>query len=591
MNDSPRFAVGYLRLPIFMNGYGKATLTSWQKNAILTKIRWCGRPDRYRTSLLSPSFTIERLMIRVFNTLSRTKEEFVPVIPGKVGIYLCGPTVYKPSHIGHMVGPVIFDSIKRYLTYSGFDVTFIVNITDVDDKLIAESNRRGIPMPAVASEMMADYWKNLKEMGVDTINQFPQATAYIPAIIDFTNGLIQQGFAYASDGDVYFEVSKFPEYGKLSNRTLEQMSGEGGGTAERKRSPYDFALWKSAKPGEPSWPSPWGEGRPGWHIECSVMSCSLLGETFDIHGGGLDLQFPHHENEIAQSEARHGKPMAKYWMHNGLMQASSEIGKVGGRNTRSAEENAGQTVAVEGDLASQEAGKISKSKGASAFRDLLARIPAETIRFFLLSSHYRRPIDFSEERIQEVGKGLDTFYRFFKRFELVTGDSFYSLTAPATRKEGDAFIDTLESTDGFTAQIKGVRDKFLEAMDDDFNTGGAIGTMFDLLRELNRFTETNKLEGADKSDPTVQALLKELQWGTTVLRELGQTLGLFRTPPAEAAAGGDDELVGKLIQLLIDLRASAKKNKDFAMADKIRADLKEMGITLEDRPGGTVFSR
>ena len=252
-------------------------------------------------------------------------------------MYLCGPTVYKPSHIGHMVGPVIFDAIKRYLTYSGFETTWVVNITDVDDKLIAESQKRGIPMSAVADEMTADYKANLAAMGVDTIDVFPKATDYIGEIIDFTADLIAKGFAYESGGDVYFEVEKFAEYGKLTNRTLAQMTGDGGGTASLKRSPFDFALWKSAKPDEPSWDSPWGKGRPGWHIECSAMSCSILGETFDVHGGGLDLQFPHHENEIAQSEARNGKPMAKYWMHNGLMQASNEVGKVGGRKTREAD--------------------------------------------------------------------------------------------------------------------------------------------------------------------------------------------------------------------------------------------------------------
>ncbi len=521
-------------------------------------------------------------MIRIFNTLSRTKEVFEPVQPGKAGIYLCGPTVYKPSHVGHMVGPVIFDTIKRYLTYSGYDVKFIVNITDVDDKLIAESQRRGIPMAAVAAEMTDDYMQNLKAMGVDTITCFPKATDYIQDIINFTQDLINKGFAYESNGDVYFEVSKFPEYGKLSNRTLDQMTGEGGGTADLKRSPFDFALWKSAKPGEPSWPSPWGEGRPGWHIECSVMSCALLGETFDIHGGGLDLQFPHHENEIAQSEARHGKQMAKFWMHNGLMQASNEIGKVGGRKTRDAGE------AVEGDLASQEAGKISKSKGASAFRDLRARIPAEVIRFFLVSSHYRRPIDFSEERILEVGKGVDTFYRFFKRYQLVTGESFYDLKAPALRTDGDKNF-AADNGSEFQKEILRQRGLFLEAMDDDFNTGGAIGILFDLLRELNKFVETAKLEGADKNNQDVKVKLAELAFGVRVFKEITQAIGLFLNAP-EKTGSGDNELTGKLIELCIELRKSAKKNKDFAAADAIRAGLKDLGIVLEDRPGGTVYS-
>ncbi len=525
-------------------------------------------------------------MIRIYNTLSRTKEKFESITAGKVGIYLCGPTVYKPSHIGHMVGPVLFDTIKRYLVYSGYDVKFIVNITDVDDKLIAESNRRGIPMAAVAEEMTKDYMDNLSAMGVDTIDEFPRATNYIQNIIDFTMDLMNKGVAYQSGGDVYFEVGKFPEYGKLSNRTLEQMAGEGGGTADLKRSPFDFALWKSAKPGEPSWPSPWGPGRPGWHIECSVMSCALLGETFDIHGGGLDLQFPHHENEIAQSEARHGKPMARYWMHNGLMQASNEVGKVGGRNTRA---NASESGAQTGDLASQEAGKISKSKGASAFRDLRTRIPAETIRFFLVSSHYRRPIDFSEERILEVGKGLETFYRFFKRYQLVTGLSFYDLNAPQTRSEADT-LWSVESKTPFVELILDYRNRYLEAMDDDFNTGGAIGILFDLLRELNKFVESNKLEGASCQVKDVSDKLTELTFGVRILKEIAQTLGLFRVPQETGDSGGNSELVEKLVQLCIELRMAAKKNKDFATADEIRNHLKDMGIILEDRPGGTIFS-
>ncbi|MCE5267035.1 MAG: cysteine--tRNA ligase, partial [Planctomycetaceae bacterium] len=348
-------------------------------------------------------------MLRVYNTLTRTKEPFEPVRPGKVGIYLCGPTVYKPSHIGHMVGPVIFDAIKRYLAYSGYDVTLVVNITDVDDKLIAESNARGVKMSQLAAEMTDDYMHNLGELGVDVIDHFPRCTETMAEIIELTKTLVEKGFAYEASGDVYFEVAKCPDYGKLSHRGVDAMRGEGGGMADRKRSSADFALWKSAKPGEPSWPSPWGQGRPGWHIECSAMSRKLLGETFDIHGGGLDLAFPHHENEIAQSECAHGKPMAKYWLHNGLMQASSEVGKVGGRATRPAE----------GDLAAQEAGKISKSKGSAPFRDMLKKFSGETVRFFVLSTHYRRPIDYSEERLAEVQTGMETFHRFFKRFERI----------------------------------------------------------------------------------------------------------------------------------------------------------------------------
>jgi cysteinyl-tRNA synthetase len=300
------------------------------------------------------------------------------------------------------------------------------------------------------------------------------------------------------------------------------------------------------------------------------MSSRILGETFDIHGGGLDLVFPHHENEIAQSECRFGKPMARYWLHNGLMQASDEVGKVGGRQTR----------AAEGDLQSQSVGKISKSKGASAFRDLLQQFAPENIRFFLLSSHYRRPIDYSEERIREVGTGMEAFYRFFKRYQRVTGESFYDLKAAARRDQGefDPQGDTL------LQEAAERRKRFLDAMDDDFNTGGAIAELFELMRRLNKFVEDEKLEAPAKRD---LAKLAALRQGATTFREMALTLGLFRTPPPEKTAGGDNEMVGKLMQLLIEVRAEARKTKNFAMADQIRKRLSEMGITLEDRPGGT----
>jgi cysteinyl-tRNA synthetase len=511
-----------------------------------------------------------RMSLRVYNTLSKTKEPFEPVTPGKVGIYLCGPTVYKPSHIGHMVGPVIFDAVKRYLTYNGFQVTFVVNVTDVDDKLIAESRNRNIGMPQLAEQMTADYMHNLEAMGIDTIDHFPRATENMDEIIQLTKTLVDKGFAYQSDGDVYFDVARDPQYGKLSNRAVADMQGEGGEMAERKRSSIDFALWKSAKPGEPSWDSPWGKGRPGWHIECSAMSRRILGETFDIHGGGLDLVFPHHENEIAQSECCHGKPQAKYWMHNGLMQSSHETGKIGGRATREA---------APSDQRAQEAGKLGKSKGASAFSELLDRHAPETIRFFLLSTHYRRPIDFSEARIEEVNTGLEQFYRFFKRYERIAGQSFYQLDYARTRPAGE-FDAGGNATLG---QIADARARFLEAMDDDFNTGGAVGDLFELVRSLNKFVDDDKLE-SNKPTPDQVATLQQ---GAATLRELGATLGLFRAPPEKSAGGGDDELVGNLMSLLIELRASARGKKDFATADRIRQVLGELGVTLEDRPGGT----
>jgi len=509
-------------------------------------------------------------MIRVYNTLSKSKEPFEPVEPGKVGIYLCGPTVYKPSHIGHMVGPVIFDTIKRWLKYSGYEVTLVVNITDVDDKLIAESGARGMAMSQLAEEMTADYMRNIAALGIDTIDHFPRCTESIGEIIEFTKTLVKKGYAYQSDGDVYFEVAKDPDYGKLSHRGIEAMQGEGGGMAERKRASADFALWKAAKAGEPSWPSPWGPGRPGWHIECSAMSRSLLGRTFDIHGGGLDLVFPHHENEIAQSESAHGQPMAKYWMHNGLMQASSEIGKVGGRLTR----------AADGDVDAQQAGKISKSKGSSPFRELLEEFQGETIRFFVLSTHYRRPIDYSLERLREVETALDAFYRYFQRYERISDRGFYAIQ-PAARRDQSRFDP---AGDPVLRDVADYRQRFLEAMDDDFNTGAAIGILFDLVRRLNKAVDEQQLEEPGCRTPDRVAVLSA---GTAMLRELAATLGLFRQPVAARKAAGDNALVGKLMDLLIEIRAEARKKKDFATADRIRGAAAEMGITLEDRPGGT----
>jgi cysteinyl-tRNA synthetase len=523
--------------------------------------------------------------IRVYSTLTRTKEPFEPVQSGKVGMYLCGPTVYKPSHIGHMVGPVIFDAIKRYLVYSGYQVTWVVNITDVDDKLIAESSARGISMSELADEMTTDYLRNLGAIGVDTIDHFPKATGNIDEILRLTQKLIDLGFAYASDGDVYFDVGKDAQYGKLSRRSLESMQGEGGEMAVRKRSPADFALWKSAKPGEPSWDSPWGKGRPGWHIECSAMSRRLLGETFDIHGGGLDLIFPHHENEIAQSECAHGEPQAKYWLHNGLMQAAHEVGKVGGRATRTSADSDFAAPSAPGAAGGQTAqsAKISKSTGASPFSELLERHSPEVIRFFLLSTHYRSPIQYSEELLQETARSMEAFYRFFKRYERIDGASFYADSAPRTRAEGD--FDP--GADATLREVSAIRQRFLEAMDDDFNSGVGVAALFDLVRALNKYGDAEKLEQG-KPDAVKVQVFKQ---GTRTFRELSATLGLFLKPAEAKSNSGDDGLLGQLMQLLIELRATARKNKDFATADTIRKRLGEIGIALEDRPGGTEWTR
>ncbi len=517
--------------------------------------------------------------LRVYNTLSREKEPFRTVRPGKVGIYLCGPTVYDKAHIGHMVGPVIFDCIKRYLEYCGYKVTWVVNITDVDDKLIKKANERGITMLQVAEENIADYNSNLAALGVDQIDHFPRATECMSEIIAFIETLIDRGFAYAADGDVYFDVGRDAQYGKLSNRGIESVHGDGGETGARKRHVADFALWKSAKPGEPSWDSPWGQGRPGWHIECSAMSRKLLGETFDIHGGGLDLMFPHHENEIAQSECCHAKPMVTYWAHNGLLRAGAVSGKIGGRSER----EGGEPASAGGQPADAVSGKMSRSKGAGGLADLIKRQGGERIRFFLLRTHYRSTVLFNEPAIEEAGIGLESFYRLFKRYTRITGKDFYALK-PATKREAGELASA--SGDPVLMAAATCRQKFITAMDDDFNTGGAIGELFELAKITNKFADDTDLENKGKSDAAAVAKFTTL---LTTIKELASILGIFLQAPAQAGTGGD-ELLAKVMPLVIELRAMARKNKNFAVADKIRDTLGPIGVTLEDRAGGTEWS-
>jgi cysteinyl-tRNA synthetase len=494
------------------------------------------------------------MALRVYNTLTRQKEPFETVVPGKVGMYVCGPTVYKPSHIGHMVGPVIFDTVKRYLTYRGYEVTFIVNITDVDDKLIVRAKELGTTVKDLAKRMTDDYEASLKKLNVTSINRMPRATEHIGDMIEMMQGLIAKGFAYAAGGDVYFDITRDHDYGKLCHRDPEQMeSGARVEVSDKKRSPGDFALWKGAKPGEPAWESPWGPGRPGWHIECSAMSMKYLGQTFDIHGGGLDLQFPHHENELAQSESFTGQTFARYWMHNGLLKMGTA--KMAG--------SVGNVVNVV---------------------DLLQKHQPETVRFLLLSTHYRSPIEYSEERLNEVRRSLDGFYRFFDRYERIMGQSFYAVQAPWKRRDD---FDPNWAVGEDWGEVLGLRQKFLECMDDDFNTGGATGALYESLTALNRYAEKKQLEGAGAGAQPARAIFQKQ---VVVLRELSQILGLFGEPP-RSASGGEDNLVGGLMQLLIDLRAEARKAKNFALGDQIRKRLGELGVTLEDRPGGTGWRR
>ena len=439
------------------------------------------------------------MTLRVYNTLTRQKEDFQTIEPGQVRMYLCGPTVYKPAHIGHMVGPVIFDTVKRYLAYNGYQVKFVINITDVDDKLINRARDNNTTVEALAKQMTQDYFDNLATMGVDTVDEFPYATKHIGGMQKIISRLIERGFAYPLDGDVYFEVTKDSDYGKLSRRSVEEMlAGTRVEANDRKRNPADFALWKKSKPGEPAWDSPWGPGRPGWHIECSAMSMELLGETIDIHGGGLDLMFPHHENELAQSESCTGKPFSRYWLHNGLMQSGATAGKVGGGHDRHGDVGLSQ--------AEQEANKLAGSKGAASVKELFALFPPETVRFFLLSTHYRSPIDFSDAQIAQKGESLDRFYRLFEAFSRISGTDFYTLAAPTSRKSSTKLEG--EPADLFR-ELGQLRDRFLTSMDDDFNTGGAIGVLFDMSRAINGFIGQKKLDAGAAADPAAKAALDD----------------------------------------------------------------------------------
>ncbi|MBU0719244.1 MAG: cysteine--tRNA ligase [Planctomycetes bacterium] len=489
----------------------------------------------------------------VYNTLTREKSPFEPVVPGKIGIYVCGPTVYKPSHIGHAVGPIIFDAIKRYLVHSGYEVTWVVNITDVDDKLIDEAAKQNTTMAELAERIAGDYLDAMAKLHIDTVDIMPKASEHMDDIIGLIQRLIDGGFAYASAGDVYFDVAQDRGYGKLSNRRPEEQSGQRDLKSGDKRNPGDFALWKAAKPEEPDeakFDSPWGKGRPGWHIECSAMSMRYLGEAFDIHGGGMDLIFPHHENEIAQSECATGKPFANYWMHNGLTKVNTK--------------------------------KISKSDASPEMQaalqkmtlhNLLTEYDPELIRFFVLSTHYRRPIEYSEEEIASKRKGLDSFYRLFDRVERICGASPYQ----------DAALDLAVSAEALATSCQEQYAAFTRAMDDDFNTAGAIAALFDFAGMINRFIDQEKLESNGNAGAKADALAS-----TRRLIAMARLIGVFIDPP-EKKAGGGDGVADKAMEVLIKVRQHLRKKKDFESADLIRDLLKDARITLEDRPDGTVW--
>ena len=495
-------------------------------------------------------------MIRIYDTMAREKRPFVPVEEGKVGMYVCGPTVYNYIHIGNARTFISFDTIRRYLMWRGFDVTFVQNITDVDDKIIAKSLEENRPASEVAAEYAQAFIEDMRAAGVMDPDIRPRATEEIDAMISLVEKLIEGGHAYEVEGDVYFAVRSYEKYGQLSNRNVDEMEtghrelrADGQGLEDRKRDPLDFALWKAAKPGEPSWDSPWGKGRPGWHIECSAMSEKYLGLPFDIHGGGADLAFPHHENERAQSEAACGCTFANYWIHGGMLQINSE--------------------------------KMSKSLGNFLLlRDVLKTTDPRVLRMLMLQTHYRSPLDFSDERLHEAETALNRLVTFVTNTEWLCSNPM---------QEPSSF-----DMDAYVKAIETMREAFTEAMDDDFNTAGALGSIFTFVGEANTLL-AHACVCCANADAVAQ--------GAQVVEELLGVLGIDLKASACASDEGegcDTEVVAlasslagyegaqgeEAIQALLDCRANARKEKNFALADQIRDELGNLGFTIEDTPQG-----
>ena len=463
--------------------------------------------------------------MKIYNTLTRTKEEFVPIEPGKVRMYACGPTVYNFIHIGNARPLCVFDVLRRYLEWRGYDVRFVQNFTDIDDKIIRRANEEGTTYDKISEKYIAEFEKDARGLGVKPATVHPKATENIDEIQSIIATLIEKGFAYvAPNGDVYFRTRKCKDYGKLSHQPIDDLeSGARIAVGEQKEDPLDFALWKAAKPGEPFWKSPWSDGRPGWHIECSAMARRYLGETIDIHGGGQDLIFPHHENEIAQSECANGVPFAHYWMHNGYINVDNK--------------------------------KMSKSLGNFfTVRDVAEKYGYEPIRFFLISSTYRNPINYSMEIIEQGIAALERLY------------NCKSALAFAAAHAADGEIDA-----AFAEKLTARREQFIAAMDDDLNTADAIAALFELVRDINLMLADGKA-----SKQTVAA-------AQTLFAELADVLGLLYAKKEDAA---DEE-----IDRLIAARTAARAAKNWAEADRIRDELKAQGIVLEDTPQGVKWHR
>jgi cysteinyl-tRNA synthetase len=467
-------------------------------------------------------------MMRIYNTLSRNKEEFAPLNDNQVTIYTCGPTVYDYFHIGNARVFITFDMVRNYLKFKGYKVKFVQNFTDIDDKMIKRASAEGITVKELGDRFIKEYFQDAESLGIKKADVHPRATENIKDIIDIIRKLVDNGYAYDVDGNVYFETRKFKQYGKLSHQNLDELeSGARVEPGENKKDSLDFALWKAKKPNEPSWDSPWGEGRPGWHIECSVMAMKYLGETIDIHGGGPDLIFPHHENEIAQSEAASGKAFARFFMHVGYLNISNQ--------------------------------KMSKSLGNFfTVRDVLKKYNPEVVRFLMLSSHYRSPINFSEELMEQAKSSLERFYNALYNMEYLEDIS------------SDNFIKT-NDCEVYLSTLKANRQKFIEAMDDDFNTADAIAALFNIVRQFNL--------NIDKNLPKQAITLTK-----NTLIDLGAVLGFFEKFKPK-------KLLEEDIEEKIEEREAARKVKNFALADKIRDELKAQGIILEDTPTGVRWKR
>ena len=490
------------------------------------------------------------MALRVYNTLSGEKETFIPLVPGKVGMYVCGVTVYDYCHIGHARANIAFDVIFRYLSYSGYDVTYVRNYTDIDDKIINRANREGCDYRTIADRYIIAFDEDMERLGLMKPTVEPKATDHINGIISVIATLISKGHAYLSEGDVYYAVETFPEYLKLSGRNLEEMqAGARIEVGDKKRHPMDFALWKASKPDEPWWESPWGRGRPGWHIECSAMSMEFLGQSFDVHGGGKDLIFPHHENEIAQSEGANGCKFVRYWLHNGFVNINSE--------------------------------KMSKSLGNFfTIREVLTSYHPEILRFFILSAQYRSPIDFCDRNMDDAQTGLERIYSCLASMDTVLGDRPAPEASPAGAFSA-AGLELQEKADQFIP-------RFIEALDDDFNTALALGILFETVRAVNRFL-------AEASDPASSefALLARVR---LLFDEAGGVLGLFTSQPAawlegiKSAKAGQMDITPDEIERLIDERAEARRMKDFKRGDEIRDLLLSKGIQLLDSGQSTSWN-